>query len=57
MAFRRDRPNEVLYECDVDNFYLIVFYWSENSLFDFDGRVFVDQIYCKNNSRDELLQL
>uniref|UniRef100_A0A914C8G8 Uncharacterized protein n=1 Tax=Acrobeloides nanus TaxID=290746 RepID=A0A914C8G8_9BILA len=45
IAFRRESPNEVLYECDVENFYNIVFHWSENSLFDFDGRAIVEFIY------------
>lgn len=30
----------------MENFYNIVFHWSENSLFDFDGRAIVEFIYC-----------
>ncbi|KAE9550484.1 hypothetical protein FO519_006303 [Halicephalobus sp. NKZ332] len=45
IAFRRHKPNEVLYETDLDNFYSIVFQWSESALFEFSGRGIVKEIH------------
>uniref|UniRef100_A0A1I7W3G5 Uncharacterized protein n=1 Tax=Loa loa TaxID=7209 RepID=A0A1I7W3G5_LOALO len=41
IAHRRGRPWEILYECTLYDFYDIAFAWSQNSLFDIDGKAIV----------------
>uniref|UniRef100_A0A9J2PED9 Uncharacterized protein n=1 Tax=Ascaris lumbricoides TaxID=6252 RepID=A0A9J2PED9_ASCLU len=44
IASRRGRPWEIIYDCDLDEFYNITFAWSENALFDIDGKASVKSI-------------
>ncbi|VDO35703.1 unnamed protein product [Onchocerca flexuosa] len=41
IAHRRGRPWEILYECTLYDFYDIAFAWSQNALFDIDGKAVV----------------
>ncbi|VDM42460.1 unnamed protein product [Toxocara canis] len=41
IAHRRGRPWEILYDCSLQDFYNVAFAWSENALFDVDGKASV----------------
>ncbi|CAG9534016.1 unnamed protein product [Cercopithifilaria johnstoni] len=41
IAHRRGHPWEILYECTLYDFYDIAFAWSQNALFDIDGKAVV----------------
>uniref|UniRef100_A0A914Z1Q0 Uncharacterized protein n=1 Tax=Panagrolaimus superbus TaxID=310955 RepID=A0A914Z1Q0_9BILA len=45
IAFRRRKPNEILYETDLNNFFNIIFQWSESALYEFNGKGIVKEIH------------
>uniref|UniRef100_A0AC35F1P7 Uncharacterized protein n=1 Tax=Panagrolaimus sp. PS1159 TaxID=55785 RepID=A0AC35F1P7_9BILA len=60
IAFCRRKPNEILYETDLNNFYSIIFQWSESALYEFNGKGIVTEIYSvqlPNLASDRVLTL
>uniref|UniRef100_A0A0N5B439 BPL/LPL catalytic domain-containing protein n=1 Tax=Strongyloides papillosus TaxID=174720 RepID=A0A0N5B439_STREA len=55
VAVRKTNPYDVIFKCNLDTFYNIVYYWSESALYSATDLSFVDSITCISPSYIEIL--
>ncbi|CEF71337.1 Biotin--protein ligase [Strongyloides ratti] len=55
IAIRKTDSNDIIFKCNLDTFYNIVYYWSESALYSAHDLSFVDSITCISPSYVEIL--
>uniref|UniRef100_A0A0N4Z040 BPL/LPL catalytic domain-containing protein n=1 Tax=Parastrongyloides trichosuri TaxID=131310 RepID=A0A0N4Z040_PARTI len=55
IAVKRTNSNDVIFKCNLETFYNIIYYWSESALYSAADLAFVDTITCISPSNIEIL--